>query len=212
MGNKITGIYVGTHKVRPESPETVLTYDFQNDWFLNWVWTNIGYWVPEYITWEGWRLYRSNQDSEGRLTPPSSAYNNGTLIKIKMRIYKWFINHWDSARAYGVGAGVVCGNNRFCWSASWANINYDRIRYRANVSSDSFITTINYAWEATLELDVEWTTPILTINGSNTYTLTGSLSSEYQSYWSNKTLQLVMWNRRWGSGDIYVRKVEFTTI
>lgn len=212
MWNKIQKIYVGTHQVRPESPETVLTYDFQNDWFLNWTWTNIGYWVPEYVTGQGRRIYRNNQDSEGRLTPPSSVYNNETLIKIKMRIYKWFINHGDSARAYWVWAWVVCGNNRFMWSASWANINHDRIRYRANVSSDSHITTIDYAWEATLELNLEWTTPILTINGSNTYTLTGSISSAYQNYWTDKTLQLCEWSWRGWSGDIYIRKVEFTTL
>ena len=210
MWNKIQRIYVGSQEVRPW--KTVLTYDFQNDWALSWTWNNVGYWTPDYVSWQGWRIYRSSQDSEGRITPPSAMFNNQTLKKIKMRIYKWFVNHGNSYRAYWVWAWVVCGNNRFMWSASWANVNYDRIRYRANVSSDSYITTINYSWEATLELNLEWTTPILTINWSNTYTLTGSISSAYKSYWTDKTLELSVWNRQWGSGDIYIRKVEFTTV
>jgi hypothetical protein len=49
----------------------------------------------------------------------------------------------------------VCGNNRFIWSFMGANINYDRICYRANVSSDSYITTIDYSGEAKLELNLE---------------------------------------------------------
>lgn len=197
------GVYLWTER-------NIQTFDFQNDWSLNWTAWAVA-WTPDYVNWQGWRLYRSDQDSEGRVTPPTSIFDNGTLKKIRLRMYKGIATTWNSSRAYYVGAGVWCGNNsKFIWSYGGANINYDRLQYRVN-NTQTYIHTANITGEVLLELNLEWTTPILTIN-SNTYTLTWSISSEYQEYWTNKTMPLIIWNRRWWSGDIYIRKVEFTTV
>lgn len=198
----IKEIYLWGKKVRPEN---VYTFDFKNNGSLNWTAQSIGYWTPDFITGQWWRLYRSNTDSQGNIVPPSSLFDNKTLQKVKIYMYKWIATTYSSGYAHAVGAGI---ENIFVWSFLWANINYDRIN-----NNGTYIQTVNTTWEVTLDLSLTWSSPVLSINGNN-YTLTNSSTtvSNIRSLWTNKTLKLVLWNWRWWSGDIYIRKVEFTTI
>ena len=193
-------IYVGTTKVRPA--ENVYTYDFQNNGSLSWTAQSVGYWTPDFVTGQWWRLYRSSTDSQGNIVPPSSLFDNKTLQNVKIWMHKGIATTGTSSRAYAVGAWV---ENMFIWSFAWANINYDRI-----LNNWTYIQTVNLTGEVTLELSLTWSSPVLSISWNN-YTLTATTISAIRSLWTNKTLKIVLWNWRWWSGDLYIRKVEFTT-
>lgn len=205
MWNKIQRIYIGTDLVRPKK---VQTFDFQNNWSLNWTATTIGYWTPSFVTGQGWTLYRGNDDRQAGIMPPSSVYT-GELKKIKIYFYKW---KWTGT-AYGAAAWISdktfsANWNNFLWSFS--GVAYDNIRYWYSWGNQR-IQTANFTGEATIEADFSNANPVVTINWTS-YTLTNGDSSVYKGYWTSWTLQIWLWI--WGSQswELYVRKVEITTV
>lgn len=191
-------------------PEPTHIFDFQNDWSLNWTATTVGYWTPDFVTWQGWRLYRSNNDSQAGIMPPASVYT-GELKKIKINFYKWIWTYKSGGLDYAVGVWIADSSysqsNNFLWSFS--GVAYDNIRYWYSWSNQR-IQTANFTGEATIEADFSNAKPVVSINWTS-YTLTNGDSSVYKGYWTSWILQIWLWSWHWGSGDLYVRKVEITT-
>ena len=187
------------------------TFDFQNNWSLNWTATTIGYWTPDFVTGQGWRLYRSSNDSQAGIMPPSSAYT-GELKKIKISFYKWIWTYKRGNVYYAVGVWIAYSSysqsNSLMWS--FTGVTYDNVRYWYS-GGDQRIQTANFTGEATMEIDFSNANPIVSINWTS-YTLTNGDSSIYKGYWTSWILQIWLWSWHWGSGDLYVRKVEITTV
>ena len=185
---------------------TVQTFDFQNDWSLNWTGITI-YWTPNYVSWEWWSIGHSSSSYQSAIMPPSSVYNGETLKKWKLRVYKsnatvgdrgaWW---WLSARSHS--NWLVCCHQAHIGDGYWANV-YDG-------SSDHFTEVVEFIWEATLEynLNDDWTLT-LSINWWTEYNL-WNFSTQFRNNWSNNNLWICIgrWTYSW---TFYIRKIEITT-
>ena len=202
----ISKVFVWDTQVRPSGWwGPVQTFDFQNDWSLNWTGGSF-YWTPSYVTWEWRTLGTSYTDTQSYITPPSSVYDGSTLQKVKIRIYKWISNMYDGRFLNAVWAWVGRPNSN--WGFVWSNPNElgnnDILGY-----TGGYVLTANITWEVLIEADYTWATLIVTINW-NVYNTTEN-SSLTKSDWSNNFFGLRLWDWRWGSSNIYIRKVQIFT-
>ena len=196
----------------PNNTETVLKnayiwqypnvqiFDFQNDWALGWTAGSRGYGTPDYVSWQGWRIYRSSQDNDGYVYPPSSIFDPNTLKKVKIRMYKWIA----TTTSTWVGAWIC--NTAWSIYALWSNAGarYDRITLNW-----TRVQTADVTWEVVLELDFTGTNVAFSINWIS-YS-SNVTSSTYTNIWDNESFALEVANWNSGSYDIYIRKVEITT-
>ena len=204
VAKEVQKVYVWATQVRPSETPTY-TFDFQNDWSLNWTGASL-YWTPSYVTWEWWTLGTSSTDSQSYITAPSSVYDGSTLQKVKIRMYKGIVTNYDNRFLHAVGTWVGMGNAN--WGFLWSNGNtiasYDSISIYGWP-----IRTENITWEVLIEADYTWATTTITINW-NVYN-TQEDSSLTKSDWSNSLFGLRLWNWRCDSLNIYIRKVQIFT-
>lgn len=191
-------------QLRPK--KTVQTFDFQNDWSLNWTGISI-YWTPNYISWE-WRSIGTSSVGafQSPIMPPSSVYNGETLKKWKLRVYKPDVTTTSSTAWWGMATNnfsdwLVCCHQLRNQSSYWANV-YDG-------SSDHLTEVSEFTWEATLEynLNDDWSLT-LSINWWTEYNL-WNFSTQFRNNWTNNNLWLCI--GRWNSWAFYIRKLEITT-
>ena len=182
--------------------QTVQTFDFQNDWDLGWTgsgsWNN---WTPAYSTWQGWYIYRSSQYNDWYFYPPQTIFNNKTLKKVRIWMYK----------------GIATTNKGWVWTwicntawnvyALWSYVWYDNDRITLNWTR---INTINVTWEVLFVLDFSDINVKFSINWTE-YT-SSIASSGYTDLWSNWTFALEVANWIGWRSDVYLRKAEITTV
>ena len=200
----LKNIYIGEYKW------TVQTFDFQNNWSLNWTAVSV-YWQPNYVTWEWWTIWTSYTALyQSAIKPPTSVFG-GTLKKIKIWMYKWIVwssyppdNHavgaWMSSINSSLNPCVLYWTNQWSW---WINL-YD--------GSNHVTTWVDITWEITQEYIMEDNGNLtFIINWTYTYNL-WNYATIFKDIWDNQTFGI--WIGRWraNNGDIYVRKVEITTI
>lgn len=185
---------------------SVQTFDFQNDWSLNWTGVRLNNWQPFYTSWEWWTVgSSSNASYQEEITPPSSIYDWKTLKKVKMWIYKWV---WWWTNTAGAWLMKVWWTPYVCWTQQSSSNLVQAMLYDG---SEHRTTTTDATWEVVLEwvcnddgtftLSINWWTP---------YNL-GNYSTLFRGAWNDGTLWLSIW--RWGvaNGNIYIRKLQITT-
>lgn len=194
----VKSIWSWDTQVRPS--ETVQTFDFQNDWALSWTAGTWGYGTPDYVSWQGWRIYRASQSNDGYVYPPLSIFDNNILKQVKIWMYKWI----GTTTTKWVWAWIC--NTAWSKYALWSNVwaNYDRITLNG-----TRIQTANVTGEVVFILDLSGTNVSFSING--TQYSSSIASSNYTNLWGDKTFSLEVANWSWWSWDIYIRKVEITT-
>jgi hypothetical protein len=185
--------------VTPSELLKVQTFDFQNDWALSWTGYSIGYWTPDYVTGQWWRIWTWTNAYQWWVKPPTSIFQ-WTLKKIKIYRYKpWAIT---SSIWWWVW---ICNTNESSMIEYWRNWSPRIMIYpwwtSIPVTDITGEITSEYIlednWHITLKLN--WT-------GYDVW----SYASSFQTIWSNQELQLEMWEW-WWTANHYIRKVEITT-
>ena len=191
-----------------EAPDTVVqTFDFQNDWELNWTGYSIGYGTPSYVTWQGWRIWTSSSSSyQWWIIPPSSIYW-GTLKKYKIWFYKPSTTTSSRWAAIAISDRTEANAIEY-WrfsSTGWLII--------ISISgTPTNISSADLTGECTMEIIFEdnWHITVNLADTSNTYTYDlWNYASNFQTYRNNSDLWMHM--ARWSSSTNYIRKVEITT-
>ena len=179
------------------TPITVQTFDFKNNWMLNFTGYSIGYWTPDYISNEGWRIWTSDSSTyQWWITIPNSVFV-GDLKSIKIYRYKP-----QTTTSYAWTAIWICDHNQ-------ANmIEYWRLWWGILVNWNK-TNAIDPVWEITTEFIMEdnWD---VTVKINDTSYNVGSYASTYTTLWTNKALCIEMW--RWYKPTHYIRKLEITTL
>ena len=183
--------------------KTVQTFDFQNEWSLNWTAQTI-YSTPSYTSWEWWTITTSGS-AQSAIMPPSSVYNGEKLVKYKLRMYKSIASTSSKTAWCGMATSgfsnwlAICPFNKN--GVLWANV-YD--------GTDNFTQTEDVVWEATLEyyLNDDWSLE-LSINWWTKYNL-WNFATLFRTQWSNSNLWIGIgaWSL---NSAFYIRKVEITT-
>jgi len=205
MWYKLKRIYVGTTKVRPESPSIVQTFDFQNNWSLNWTGQTI-YWTPTLVTWEWWTIGGSwGNTFQSAIMPPSSVYG-GTLKKFVLYIYKGVASNTDATVWAGIGTSNLTA---LAWREQVVT---ESPRSRAMVYdwAEHYTTTRWAVWEITLQYIFNDDGNLVLKVYDAEYNL-WQYASTFRTYWSNGNLWLSIWRWRVADGNIYIRKVEIYT-
>jgi hypothetical protein len=210
MWYKVNKRFVGTKQVRPW--EKVQTFDFQNNWSLNWTAQSVR-WTPSYTSWQWWTIGSSSNDTyQSAIMPPSSVYDGNILKSIKIWIYKW-VNAYIS--------GDVSAYTVWCWPSNascsqfaiWENTYYTYTNPSIATVYDGTahnIVTSGKTWEFVLEyIFNDDGSLILSVDGTE-YNL-WNYATMFRSLWTNKNLWLTIWRWNTANGQIYVRKVEITT-
>ena len=204
MWYKVNRRLIWTKQVRPW--KTVQTFDFQNNWSLNWTAQTI-YWTPSYISWQWWTIGSSSWVYQSAIMPTSSIYR-GTLYKVKIWFYKWVATEkYVSAWAW------LSTSNFTNWLTSWCQLSGTSTNTYANVYdwSNHLTQTTDITWEITQEwnLNDDWSLT-LSLNWGTPYNL-WNYATLFRNNRSNKDLWLSI--GRWDcSVNPYIRKVEITTI
>ena len=197
-------------QVRPVELPTH-TFDFQNDWSLNWTAQSI-YWTPTLVTWEWWTIGSSSSDSyQSAIMPPSSVYDGKTLKKFKLYIYKWVNAYISWNKAVTVWCGMCASNlNPSCvWEHSYyTNANQSV----ANVYnwSDHITVTSTVRGEITLEYILNDDGSLVLKVNSTEYNL-WQYASAFRTQWTNQNLWINTGRWNVADGNIYIRKVEIYT-
>ena len=186
---------------------SVQTFDFQNDWSLNWTGLSI-YWTPNYVSWEWWSIGSSSSDSyQSAIMPPSSIYS-GTLYKVKIWFYKWV-----STVTYRTVGTWLATSNFTNWLTSWCQLFGSSANAYANVYdwSDHPTQTTDIEGEVIQEwnLNDDWSLT-LSLNWGSPYNL-WQYANLFRTNWSNQNLGLSIGRWNVDNGKIYIRKVEITT-
>lgn len=204
MWNKISKIYVGTNQVRPIEAPTH-TFDFQNDWALNWTAQSI-YWTPTLTSWQWWTIGYWSGGFQSLITPPSSVYG-WTLKSVKLRIYKGVTANYGST--VGTGIGGVSLNPSCMWEQAY----YGSSPYSvANVhnGSDHFTQTTSVTWELVLEYILNDDGSLVLKVNSTEYNL-WQFASLFRTQWTNQDLWIQLWRWNVADGNLYIRKVQIFT-
>lgn len=173
---------------------TVQTFDFQNDWSLNWYNKSIGYWDCSIATGQWW-MTSSSSTTQWSVYPPTSIY--------------W----WDLKKI------TIFGYKNWNWAFGLYSVTADKtIEYWRDTTkliiNGTTIENITLNWEITMEIIFEdnWHITVNLINWWNTYTYDmWAYASQYKWYWDDKDLGLMLW--RWSnSNPVYVRKVVIETV
>ena len=186
----------------------VQTFDFQNDWALNWTWYSIWYWTPAIASWQWWYIGTSSSLSyQGWIIPPSSIYW-GTLKKYKIWFYKpstTTSSRWAAIAISDITEDAVVIEYWRNMSAWW------HILIRVSGTTTD-ISSADLTGECTMEIIFEdnWHITVNLADTSNTYTYDlWNYASNFQTYWSNSNLWMHIARR--SSSTNYIRKVEITT-
>ena len=204
MGYKVKRIMVWDKQVYPG--KKVQTFDFQNNWSLNWT-TQTIYWTPSYTSWQWWSIGSSTSTYQSAIMPPSSIYS-GTLCKVKIWFYKWLA----TGRQSNVGSWLATSNFTN-WLTSWCQPSGTSTNTYAYVYdwSNHYTQTTDITWEVIQEwiLNDDWSIT-LSLNWGTPYNL-WNYATLFRNSRSNKSLWLSI--GRWDySSAPYIRKVEITTI
>lgn len=181
------------------SEETVQTFDFQNDWSLNWTGYGIGYGTPDYVTGQGWKIWTSSSSSyQWWITIPNSVFQ-WELKSIKIYWYK------PEATTSSKGSAVwICNQNQTTICEYWRMGTWGTIMYNWTKISN----LVDPTWEITTEwiMESNWD---LTVKINDTSYNVGSYASTFKDLRTNKALYIEMW--RWDKPTHYIRKIEITT-
>lgn len=197
MGNKITGIYVGTHKVRPSWGGwtiTTLTYDFTTsaDW-----WTTSDWCLRDSNWW-----YRSGNWSDWSITAPSEIFD-WEPNKIKIYYNKVNASSWTwiwSTDSWGTW-GILNPAQYHILN----QMNFERngsVQWQWNIWANP---TWNVVWEMTIDRSV---TPRAVTHNINGYTHTETMGY-LNNFWSAEDLKLRIVNRQDWTWSIYITWAEF---
>lgn len=187
-----------------DKQETVQTFDFQNDWALNWTGYNIGYWTPAIETNQWWYIWTSGS-YQWWILPPSSVYQ-WTLKKVVMDFYKPWTTTSSVWWAVGISntdeSTVIEYWRNYSWNQWWLNVWWN------------WIQVADLTWECSMEIIFEdnGDVTVKLSDTSNTYTYNcWNYASIYQTLWDSNTLWLQI--ARWStSTKNYIRSVEITTL
>ena len=181
--------------VTPSELLKVQTFDFQNDWALDWTNYSIWAWDCSIVSWQWWQITRSASAMQWWVKAPNSILV-WELKKIKIRWYKSW--NW----CFGIQ-----------WCAADKAIEYGRETTQLNVP-DGTVANITLNWEITMELTFEdnWHITAVLWNNWNSYTYDlWAYASQFQWYWTNADFWIRLW--RWNNNNpVYVRKIEITTV
>ena len=198
---KIKRILVGTQQVYPA--QTVQTFDFQNNWALNWTWYSIGYWTPDYVTGQWWKIWSGSGGYQWWIKPPTSIFQ-WTLKRIKIYWYK----PWTITSSSWWGAWI-CNTSESNIIEYWRN-GTSRIFIVINGTEQSSISATDITWEITSEyiLEDNWH---ITLKLNWTSYDVWNYANNFQTLWENKALQIEIGTWTSFSTRNYIRKVEITT-
>lgn len=189
------------------------TFDFQNEWSLNWTARTI-YWTPTLTSGQWWTIGSASDGYyQSAIMPPSSLYDWCTLKKYKIWVYKWVNAYID---------GITSRHTVWCWPSNalcsqlaiWENT------YKTSVNPS--IATVNdgtahntvtsgKTWELVLEyIFNDDGSLILSVDGTE-YNL-WNYATMFRNLWTNQDLWLTIWRWVTSNGQIYIRKVEITTV
>ena len=182
--------------VTPGDLLKVQTFDFQNDWALDWTNYSIWAWDCSIASWQWWQITRSWYSVMQWWVKPPNSILGWKLKKIKIRWYKSW--NW----CFGIQ-----------WCVADKAIEYGRETTQLNVSWTT-VANITLNWEITMELTFEdnWHITVVLWNNWNSYSYDiWAYVSEYQWYWTNADFWIRLW--RWNNNNpVYVRKIEITTV
>lgn len=200
LKNAYIGEYVGE----------VYTFDFQNNWSLNWTAQSL-YWTPTLTSGQWWTIgSSSSSDYQSFILPPNSVYDWNILKKVKIRMYKWQATYYSGGTIHQVGCWL--GNNNLSNMTSWGQPQFNSSTWAlVNDWSNHFTQTSDITGEVTQEwnLNDDWSLT-LSLSWGTPYNL-WQYANLFRTNRSNSNLWLSI--GRWSSanGNIYIRKVEITT-
>ena len=210
MWNKIKRIYVGTNQVRPC---TIQTFDFQNEWSLNWTAETV-YWTPTLTSWQWWTIGSSSSGSyQSVVMPPSSLYDWWTLKRFRIWVYKWvnaYISGWVSAYTVWCWPSNASCNQFAIWEMTYYTSSNPSIATVYDGTNHNIVTS-GKTWELVLDyIFNDDGSLILSVDGTE-YNL-WNYATMFRSLWTNQDLWFTIWRWNVANGQIYIRKVEITTV